>query len=175
MAHSGKRPEDLPIPVVGHGHPMDPNRDKLLSADDEKRIDEEGRPVAIGELWSNAKTGAYINIAVTYGTPTLASDKTMLGYAATGKNLDDRFIHVFCTVGKPKIFQKFVGAALELPSDLGRDAVKQKYVTEWVAATAAEALVKAGVQSIVGDPILQNQCASWVALSCNNAINRLGL
>lgn len=174
MAHSGKDHASLPKPIVGHGHPLDPNRGQLLSEDDERRVDEKGRPIASGLLWGNSHTGAYICVAVCKDGDWGAS-KTCIGHTATEKYLDGRRIHVFCSVGKPKITVPYFGACLELPSDLGRDDTKQQYVTEWVAATAAESIVKAGCRTLVGDPILQGQIAQWVAMSANEAINKLGL
>ena len=174
MTHSGKDEASLPKPVVGHGHPLDPNRGKLLSVDDEKRVDEEGRPIAEGLLWSEAHTGAYLCLALTR-EDGLSISNTPIGYHTTNKNLQHSHIHVFCSVGKPKINQSYVGACIELPSDLGRDSTKQLYITEWIAATAAESLVQASETHLAHDPILANQMASWVALSANESINKLGL
>jgi hypothetical protein len=176
MAHSGKDPKDLPTPVVEHGHPMDPNRGKLLTEDDEKRIDEEGRPIAEGDLWSQAHTGAYLCVAVVYGDKPLSADKTMIGHQVFGgPTTDQRKLHVFCAIGKPKMNQQYAGACLELPGDLGRDRAKQQYVTEWIMATAGEAFVLAGATTMISDPLIQNQCALAVLEKANRAINHLGL
>jgi hypothetical protein len=176
MAHSGKKPEDLPKPVVEHGHPMDPNRGVLLSEDDEKSIDEEGRPIIGGKLWSQAHTGAYLCVAVVYGDQDISTGKTMIGYRKLGgKATDERYVHIFCSIGKPKINQRYAGACLEVPSDLGDDEIKQKYVTEWVLSTAAEALVMAGATTMVNDPVLQNQTAQEVLMKANLSLNALGL
>lgn len=172
MAHSGKDPEQLPDPIVGHGHPMDPNRGKVLSADDEKRVDDQGRPIAAGLLWSEAATGAYLFVSVS--NEPLTSNKTLIGaHATTGPIIKGRHMTVGCTIGKPTFAQTNYGACLELPSDLGRDAIKRQYVAEWLADTAAVALSSAGV-SLGGDPILANKVALWVAGAGNEAINTLG-
>lgn len=90
------------------GKPGHPDFQKMLSADDEKRVDEKGRPVVLGLPWSVAGTGLYITVLVTQGKPK-----------------PDRSSH---------------GASLEIPSDLARDLLKQKYLVEWIAATAEEAI-----------------------------------
>jgi hypothetical protein len=172
MAHSGKTEAELPKPIVGHGHPMDPNRGKLLSADDEKRIDEEGRPIVRGLLWSEAASGAYLFVAVS--ASPLSSTKTLIGaHATSGPTLSNRHITVGCTIGKPAFAQAYTGACLEIPTDLGRDDIKRDYVAQWLAHTAAEALGKSGV-NLGGDPVLANRTAQWVAGAGNEAINALG-
>jgi hypothetical protein len=173
MAHSGKDPKDLPDPIVGQGHPMDPNRGQLLSEDDEKRIDEEGRPIADGLLWSEAASGAYVFVAVS--SEPLTADRTLIGaHASASPATQGRHMTIGCAVGKPRFHQPFYGACLELPSDLGRDEIKRDYVAQWLANTAAEALVKSGV-SLGGDPVIANRVAQWVAGAANTAINELGL
>lgn len=173
MAHSGKDPKDLPTPIVGHGHPMDPNRGTLLSEDDEKRIDEEGRPIADGILWSEARSGAYVFVAVS--TEPLTADRTLIGaHASAGPSIQGRHLTIGCTVGKPTFYQPYTGACLELPTDLGRDEIKRDYVAQWLAHTAAEALGKSGV-SLGGDPVIAGRVAQWVAGAANEAINALGL
>ena len=171
MAHSGKDSKDLPKPLVGHGHPLDPNRGKVLSEGDEKRIDEEGRPIVDGLLWSQAASGAYIFVCVS--REPVRSNKTMIGATVVHKNLAPNLLTIGCTVGKPIFNVPFWGAALEVPTDLGRDAIKRDYVAQWLAHTAAEALTKAGT-SMGSDPILAGMCAQAIALAGNNAINELG-
>ena len=95
-------------PVAGTGHP---GFQEMLSADEEKKVDEKGMPVVLGLPWSAAKTGLYITLCVS-----------------RGRIKHDRPVH---------------GLSLELPSDLGRDLLKQKYLMEWLAATAEEAIIAA--------------------------------
>ncbi len=172
MAHSGKHPADLPDPIVGQGHPLDPNRGKVLSEDDEKRIDEQGRPIVDGLLWSKAASGAYL--WVTASREAVGSNShTLIGASCIKKNLGGVQLTLGCAIGVPTFSVPTAGACLELPTDLGRDAAKRDYVAQWLAHTAAESLVIMGVD-LGGDPILAGQCASEVATAGNIAINALG-
>ena len=104
----GKGDLDPKHPVAGVGHP---NFQQMMSADDEKKVDEKGMPVVLGLPWSAAATGLYITLCVS-----------------RGKVKPDRTVH---------------GLSMELPSDLARDPLKQKYLMEWLAATAEEAIIAA--------------------------------
>ncbi len=171
MAHSGKREEDLPRPIVDHGHPLDPNRGVLMTEDDEKRIDDQGRPIVDGLLWSKAASGAYIFVVVS--KETLTSNKTLIGATLIEKQLDGRKLSIGCTIGKPTFGVTHYGACLEIPTDLGRDGIKRDYVAQWLAHTAAEALDKGGV-FLGNDPILITLMAKAVADAGDRAINALG-
>ena len=170
MAHSGKDEADRPKPIVGHGHPMDPNRGVLMSEDDEKRMDDEGRPIALGLLWSKAHSGAYLVVAVTNEPPK--TNKTMIGASVLEKGLNNHYLTIACTVGKPQFHMAMTGACLEIPTDLGNDEIKRDYVAQWLAHTAAEALAKAGVQ--LRDTIMVTRVAQEVPQAGNRAINALG-
>ena len=171
MAHSGKKEKDLPDPIVGHGHPLDPNRGVLMSEDDEKRIDEEGRPIVGGLLWSKAASGAYIFVAVS--EEALVSNKTLIGATTITKMIAPLRLSIGCTIGKPTFTVPQVGACLEIPTDLGQDGIKRDYVAQWLAHTSAEALAKSKC-SLGGDPVLAALCAREVASAGNKAINALG-
>lgn len=164
---------------VKHGHPLDPNKDKLLSADEEKRVDERGHKVATGLLWSEAKTGLYLLVGVTTLTPKI--DKVLIGGAHAivpkeicGKLRRNLKLTVGVTLGRPKFHCNAWGACLELPSDLGRDHVKQQYIAEWIAETAAEALVEAGV-NFQKNPVRTDALGLWVSQAANTSINAVGL
>lgn len=160
----------IETPIVHQGHPLDPNRGSVLSADDEKRIDDKGRPIALGLLWSKATTGLYLIVAVTKGDPKI--DRKLIGGAQTVVRKAAR-LTVGVTFGRPRLSSEFWGAALELPSDLGRDRVKQKYVAEWLRDTTLEALEGAG-HPVSGKGAI-NQLGLWVANTSNDAINAAGL
>ena len=173
MAHSDKDPKDLPKPLVGHGHPMDPNRGQLMSEDDEKRIDEQGRPIVDGLLWSRAASGAYLFV-VASREPAGSNSHTLIGASCIEKNLGGVKLTIGCTIGKPSFNVATAGACLELPNDLGTDGTKRDYIAQWLAHTCAEALALMGV-TLGADPILAGQCAADVATAGNTAINALGL
>ena len=132
--------EDLK-PIVGHGHPMDPNRGKLLSVDDEKRIDEKGRPVVDGKLWGDSATGMYL--IVMMHDSVFMTEKPVVG--RTEIALGGAFLAGSCKLsiavhkqGKPTFLHEIVGACLELPDDLANDKQKRQYVIEWMVSTVME-------------------------------------
>ena len=143
----------------------------MLSEADEKRIDEEGRPIVDGLLWSEAASGAYLFVCVS--REAVKSGKTLIGATVVTKTVKPNILTIGCTIGKPTFNVPFIGACLEIPTDLGTDAIKRAYVAAWLAHTAAEALAKAG-SSMGDDPILAGMCAQAVALAGNDAINALG-
>ena len=172
MAHSGKPEEDLPKPIVDQGHPLDPNRGVLMSEDDEKRMDEQGRPIVDGLLWSKAASGAYM--FVTASREFIGSNShTLIGASCIEKGLGGIKLTIGCTIGAPSFSVHTAGACLEIPTDLGRDDIKQSYIAQWLAHTSAEALALMGV-NLGGDPILAARCAQDVAVAGNRAINALG-
>lgn len=129
-------------PIVGEGHPLDPNRGKLLSHDDERRIDEKGRPVVDGKLWGDAHTDMWlvVNMHVApYYPDRLVVGRTeiALGEAFGGAGSTKLSIAV-SKKGKPVFMHEIVGGCLELPDDLGSDAAKRQYVIEWLLGTVFE-------------------------------------
>lgn len=132
--------EDLK-PIVGQGHPLDPNRGKLLSVDDEKRIDEKGRPVVDGKLWGDSATGMYL--IVMMHDSIFMTEKPVVG--RTEIALGGAFLAGSCKLsiavhkhGKPTFLHEIVGACLELPDDLANDKQKRQYVIEWMVSTVLE-------------------------------------
>jgi hypothetical protein len=129
-------------PIVGQGHPLSPDRGKLLSADDEKRIDEKGRPVVSGKLWSQAGTGMYLVVLMRdqplqSDIPIVGRTDITLGLAFGGSGSTVLTVGV-SKGGVPRFAHEYVGAALELPDDLGNDAMKRSYVIEWLVETVRE-------------------------------------
>jgi hypothetical protein len=129
--------------ATGVGNPLSPYTDELLSVDDEKRIDDKGLKVAEGLLWSEAKTDQYLWIALWKG-----SELTQL--VPGGRNQSDIDVSnvwggnwqlsLGMSQGKPRFNKPTVGAAIEIPLDLGEDSIKQQYFGEWVSTTVVEAL-----------------------------------
>jgi hypothetical protein len=119
-------------PIVGVGHP---DFQEMLSADDEKRVDEKGRAVVDKEVWSRTGTSLYLTIAACK-SPLLV-DRHYQG--AVKVVFGDTRLVCIATMGKPVLGTENVGAALEIPSDLGDDPLKSKYVTEWIIETMKEA------------------------------------
>ena len=125
-------------PIVGQGHPLDPDRKKILSPDDEKRIDEKGVPVVDGKLWSKSGTDLYIVVGLSNGP--LVADRDIIGTAEISLDKFGYLLTLGVTRGKPTFSIDVIGACLELPDDLGADAKKRGYVTEWLVNTVIESL-----------------------------------
>jgi hypothetical protein len=163
----------FPDPIVGQGHPLDPNRGQVLSEDDEKRMDDQGRPIAEGLLWGKAGTGLYLCIAVTKGIPWV--DRPLIGGTHTDVSKKLR-LTLGVAHGRPRLQQEFWGAALELPVDLGRDKVKRQYVVEWLKDTVLEAIE--ACESATGAPARAGSVTElglWVAAAAETAIHKAGL
>ena len=132
----------------GVGNPLSPYNDELLSVEDEKRIDDKGRLVAEGLLWSDAATDNYIWGALWTGT-----ELTQLVPGGRGQSDIDLGkvysgnwkLSIGISQGKPRFNKATVGAAFELPMDLAEDAIKRQYIAEWLSETIAEALVDRGL------------------------------
>lgn len=165
-------------PKAHMGHPLDPHRGRVLSEDDEKSLDEQGQPVVEGLPWSKAGTGLYVLIAVTTVKPTVSAP-VIAGVSAgvpkaivkMNRNLT---LTVGTTYGKPTFDCPTWGACLELPSDLGKDRLKQQYIVEWLAETTVEALTEAGV-NFKKAPERTDDLGMWVAFNAEQAIRATGL
>lgn len=168
--------EDLK-PIVGQGHPLDPERGKLLSVDDEKRIDEKGRPVVTGKLWSNSATGMYL--VVLMHVNTLFAEKPLVG--RTEITLGSAFPRAGSTkltiaaskTGKPVFLHENVGLCLELPDDLGNDAEKRKYVIEWLVDTVLECFTVRQIKIPKGQ--VRDDLMMAVAAAAQKAVEATGL
>jgi len=170
------------IADVGVGHPDDPYRGQLLSVDDERRIDEKGELVVRGVPWSEAGTGLWLTVAV--GAGLLAahvpahSGKSMSISPRLVRGADMRiFVGTFRDV-KPRWQGTVTGACLELPHDLGRDDIKHKYVTEWLAHTVIESLALIGLGFDMGHKELGEEyqtLALMAAMAAEDAIHGAGL
>ena len=129
--------------ATGVGNPLSPYTDELLSVDDEKGIDDKGLKIVEGLLWSKAATDTYLWVSLWVG-----NELTQLVPGGTGQSdisLDSIFsggwsLSLGISQGKPRFNLPTVGAALELPHDLGDDAIKRQYVAEWLSNTVVEAL-----------------------------------
>ena len=111
-----------------HNHTQDPHL-----------IDESGRPIAYKKPWSQVSTDIYLNVLV-------AQAPVRLDRRWTGRNIriGEDWLHISSSRGVPTADIATYGACLELPSDLGDDALKQTYVTDWFIATVNEAMYLAG-------------------------------
>lgn len=163
-------------PIVGQGHPLDPNRGTLLSEDDEKRIDDKGRPIVDGKLWGDAATGMYLGVMIheaMFATdlPVVGRTEVSLGSNFVGAGSSKLSIFASKT-GKPTFLHEYVGACLELPDDLGQDATKRQYVVEWLTETVKECF---GVRKIDIPKDKVEDLAYAVAMSSEKAIEATGL
>ena len=153
--------DDLLAPVVGVGHP---NFQADLSEADQRKIDEKGRPVVLGEPWSEAATDLWLTVFVPAmkhifltAEGRLGADRTVRGQALGLP--DGRSLGLFVSLGKPTFSLPGYGASLELPSDLARDELKVRYVTEWFLDTTKESVSAAGgnlehLKAIAGEAVL---------------------
>ncbi len=180
--HPGMSEELDPKFHTGVGNPADPNYRKLLSAEDEKRVDDKGNLVVAGELWSKASTGLYLVVALcgrgspSEYTPFLISE----GRADIALDwLDNKSgaTHKWCLTiagakGKPRWLQPVWGAALELPADLATDELKSSYVVEWLVETVKESLEGCG---ITPNKTVMKKLGAAVADAANISIRATGL
>lgn len=158
-------------PIVGQGHPLDPDRHKVLSRDDEKRVDEKGVSVVDGKLWSDSGTGMYLIIG-------LSQEPLLCSQVVTGRselNLGNGYtLTMGVSAGKPTFTAAVVGACLELPDDLGDDPKKKQYVIEWICHTVIESLADRGIALDSKLPFTMN-LMECVAHASDIAIGEVGL
>lgn len=170
------------IADVGLGHPDDPYRGQLLSVEDERRLDEKGQPVVKGLAWSEARTGLWLTIAAGAGALSGLSPAHSGGCFSISPRIvrgaDMRLFVGTFRDAKPVFSTPTCGACLELPSDLGSDSIKRKYVTEWIAHTVIEALSGIGLTFDMSDENLgpeYKKLAIMATWSAEDAIKDSGL
>jgi hypothetical protein len=169
---SKMRDDPLLQPVVGVGTP---NFQEALSDGDQKKVDEKGVPVVLGLPWSEAGTGLWLSVYLVRVAPgsKLGADRPVLGRSLGLPTCPDgieRALGIFVSRGKPVWNLGGYGAALELPSDLGQDALKVKYVTEWFIDTVKEAVISDGM-----GPGALNRLAGEIVLTVERAVHEAGL
>jgi hypothetical protein len=134
---------------TGVGNPLSPYTEELLSVEDEKRLDDKGDLITSGLLWSQSHTDTYMWIALWRGT-----ELTQL--VPGGKGQSDISLEMLwsgwslsigISPGRPRFNLGTIGAALEVPSDLGEDPIKSQYIAEWIGDTIAECLGTAGLRT----------------------------
>jgi hypothetical protein len=135
---------------TGVGNPLSPYNDQLLSAEDEKSIDDKGRRVIRGKPWSQARTNTWLVIGlhdkesgVTARKLRGKADIDLSGVAGRPVTLT-----VASSRGRPTFLHPVIGACLEIPDDLAEDDIKRQYVVEWLIHTVDEAMrkMKVGVK-----------------------------
>lgn len=165
-------------PKAGMGHP-DPSHPTNRIRGDEKRIfDYEGRPVVHGMPWADTGTGLWLFMIMTPDYPTtpdapVGAKEPRMGIWTVG---GVSFAVGVCE-GRPKWSNQAVyGNAMELPVDLGRDPMKQTFVTDWLKDTALECLVEAvdkhGFTGIPGDSAKMGR---FITGAAEKAIRGMGL
>jgi hypothetical protein len=159
-------------PIVGQGHPLDPDRHKVLSADDERRIDEKGVAVVDGKLWGDSGTGMYLVVGLH--TVPLSADRKMVGHSEIDTGVHKYKMTMAVCHGKPTFLHPIVGACLELPDDLGSDAKKRQYVTEWIVNTVMEAFADRDI-ILTKDEVFTMNLMECVAHAADIAIQATGL
>ena len=134
---------------TGMGNPSDPNFRKLLTAEEERSVDEKGNKVSNGLLWADAGTGKYLVVAL--GRKTL-SEYTEYVYNRARADIDlgrifgqNAVLTIASASGKPRWLQECRGACLEIPADLAEDEIKRQYVVEWLVETVKESLAGIGL------------------------------
>lgn len=114
-----------------NGFPDHDPRSKI-NGEDAKIVDEKGLAVVEGKPWSEVPTGIYLAL-VHLDDPEWMADRRLLALRHIGERTK-----LVITHGKVKFNTGFYGAAIELPSDLSSDALKRKYLGEWLGSTWAE-------------------------------------
>jgi len=161
---------------TGVGDPRSRYFGQLLSEEDEKRLGADDEVIATHELWSKAQTDLYLTIGVSRNAP---ASKAVLGgqvipSSVAVVDLPNKCSLRICTShGKPEILygtrqHPFMGASLELPSDLGRDEAKRAYVSEWITNTFQEAITGQGLEWNGGPETAS--AIQWVVVASQRAI-----
>jgi len=161
---------------TGVGDPSGKYFGQDLTAEAEKRIDSKGDPIVEGLAWSDSGTGIYLSISVSEGKPKVLGGIKGGNQMSVSKSLTNRPLVLTCvaTEGKPVLDRKYAGAALEVPSDLGQDSIKRKYVVEWIKDTSAESLAMFGVDVSTNKSAFTEMGLS-VAMAAESALEGAGL
>jgi hypothetical protein len=158
--------KNAPLPShVGSGDPSGKYFGEMLSEDEEKRVDEKGRKVVEGLTWGLASTGLYLTLFAPKNPRDFSSP-----YGEVLALTDRCYLWMDVGRGRVKTPVEGVGLCLELPSDLGSDALKAQYVSEWVIATVKEIL--AGFNE---SPWLPEGIQVCLAMKVDAAISKAGL
>ena len=149
MEHQGIAEELDPAIHTGMGNPSDPNFRKLLTAEEERSVDDKGDLVSEGLLWGDAGTGKYLVVAL--GRSVL-SEYTEFLFNRSRADIDlskifgvPAIMTIASAGGLPRWLQPCQGACLEIPADLAEDPIKRQYVTEWLVETVKESLGNVGL------------------------------
>jgi len=131
----------------GVGDPTSPIYRKLLTAEEEKLVDDKGNLVARLKPWSEVGTGLYLTVALHIKSRAVTQFPTGAPKAQVDMDLSNTLnqtgrwtMSFLVTEGKPRFTHATVGLAIELPDDLGTDDIKRQYLVEWIANTARESL-----------------------------------
>jgi hypothetical protein len=152
---------------VGIGDPTKPS----LTAEEEKRVDADHKPIVDGLVWSAASTDIFLTI---FGTRMDSGFVGISRPAAMDSLIMENGLRLVLTTtyGKPTFSVEGWGASLELPVDLARDPLKMQYVMEWLIDTTQEVLVC----SKLGIPDKRvHDFALWLHAAANKVIGATGL
>ena len=170
------------IADVGVGDPTSPVHGQLLSVEDEKRLDADGKEVVRGKLWSESHTGLFLTIALGEGPMVaLAPQRSGTSFSVPAGIVHGADYRLFVGVfdNKPPTWGKpVVGAAIELPDDLGQDEIKRKYLTEWIAHTTVECFENRGIRFQMNHEKLGvafTKMAAMVCMAAEDSIRDTGL
>lgn len=132
------------VPEVKSGHPLYDH--KQFSPDDEKKVDIKGDAVVDGLPWSAAKTGTWLTL-FGFKKPEGQTIGHLLPPGADWFPLTEGVQFMMAvTPFKPRFVVPGWGACIELPSDLGDDALKRDYLTQWMVETTKEILEQSGAR-----------------------------
>lgn len=164
----GSRDAVKKAPLPGHvgvGDPSGKYFGQVLTAEEEKRVDEKGRPVVQGMTWGAASTGLYLTLFAPKNPREFTSP-----YGSTVKLTDRCVLWMDVGLGRVKTPVEGVGLCLELPADLGSDKLKAQYVSEWAVATVKEILAGFGEP-----PWLSDSAKLQLVMSLDAEIAKAGL
>ena len=108
---------------------------------DPQRVDDTGRPVVHGKPWSECGTGIWMTVGITKSGGLAKPEGTVGSSFPIQGSL---WLNILGSRGRLILDQPFWGTAIEIPSDLGDDELKQKYLTDWFIETVREAVLLSG-------------------------------